>query len=60
MEHVKAAESRFNSDLKTFDIRLMLSYVLVSVLFLTAIYVYALPVHPETDSSEFISTIAFP
>jgi hypothetical protein len=36
----------------------MLSYVVVSVLLLIAIY--ALSVHPETDPSEFVSTLVFP
>ena len=58
MEYSKVAESSFAPDTKSFDVRLMLSYVVVSVLLLIAIY--ALSVHPETSPSELVSTLVFP
>jgi hypothetical protein len=58
MEYSKVAESSFAPDTKSFDVRLMLSYVVVSVLLLIAIY--ALSVHPETNPAEFVSTVVFP
>jgi hypothetical protein len=58
MEYSKVAESSFAPDTKSFDVRLMLSYVMVSVLLLIAIY--ALSVHPETNPAEFLSTVVFP
>jgi hypothetical protein len=58
MEHSKVAEISFVPDTKASDVRLMLSYVVVSVLLLIAIC--ALSVHPETNPSEFASTLVFP
>jgi hypothetical protein len=58
MEHSKVAEISFAPDTKSFDVRLMLSYVVVSVLLLIAIY--ALSAHPKTNPSEFVSTVVFP
>lgn len=58
MEHSKVAESNFAPDTKSFDVRLMLSYVVVSALLLIAIYAFS--VHPETNPSEFASTVTFP
>jgi hypothetical protein len=55
MEYSKIAKSGFIPDTKSFDIRLMVSYVVVSVLLLIAIYAFS--VHPET---EFVSTLTFP
>jgi hypothetical protein len=58
MEHSKVAEIGFASDTKSFDIRLIVSYVVVSVLVLIAIYAFS--ARPETNPSEFVSTVVFP
>ena len=58
MEHSKVAEISFASNTKSFDVRLMLSYVVVSVLLLIAIYAFS--AHPETNPSEFASAVVFP
>jgi hypothetical protein len=57
MEYSKTTATDFRSDAKSFDVRLMLSYVTVSALLLIAIYV--LSVEPETKYFDLIST-AFP
>lgn len=58
MERSKFAEIDFAPETKSFDVRLMLSYVVASVLLLIAIY--ALSAHPETNPSEFVSAVVFP
>jgi hypothetical protein len=57
MKHFKVAEIDFAPPAKSFDMWLMLSYVMVSVLLLFAMYAFSS--HSETNLSEFVSTGVF-
>jgi hypothetical protein len=58
MKYIGNMDSRLIPGVKSLDVRQVLSYAVVSILLLLAIY--ALLVHPETDSSQLMSTLTLP
>ena len=58
MKHAGITDSSLKAEFKPLDVKQVLSYAVVSVLQLLAIYY--LVVQPQTDPSEFMSSLTLP
>ena len=58
MKYSGITDSGLKAEFKPLDVKQVLSYAVVSVLLLLAIY--SLVVHPQTDASELMSSLTLP